>query len=95
MGAAFAERKEGKMTSAWFKDDAPQQLLEESVLIAADFLERTGEIDDPVQTGEFLVSKIQFMMSQGQRNRLLLANRAIAAYQQYRKARTIELSVVS
>lgn len=56
--AAFAERKEGKMTSAWFKDDAPQQLLEESVLIAADFLERTGEIDDPVQTGEFLVSKI-------------------------------------
>ena len=34
-------------------------------------------------------------MSQGQRNRLLLANRAIAAYQQYRKARTIELSVVS
>ena len=46
------------MTSAWFKDDAPQQLLEESVLIAADFLERTGEIDDPVQTGEFLVSKI-------------------------------------
>lgn len=83
------------MTSPWFKDDGPPQLLEESVLIAADFLERSGEIDDPVETGEFLVSKIQFMISQGQCNRLLLANRAISAYQQYRKARTIELSLVS
>ncbi len=83
------------MTSPWFRDDAPPQLLEESVRIAADFLERTGEIDDPVETGQFLVNKIQFMMSQGQRNRLLLANRAISAWQKYRKARTIELSLVS
>jgi hypothetical protein len=81
--------------SAWFKDDAPPQLLEEAVLIAADFLDRIGEIDDRVETGEFLVNKIQFMISQGQRNRLLLANRAITAYQKYRKARTIELSLVS
>ncbi len=83
------------MTSPWFREDAPPQLLEESVRIAADFLERTGEIDDPVETGQFLVNKIQFMMSQGQRNRLLLANRAISAWQKYRKARTIELSLVS
>jgi predicted membrane chloride channel (bestrophin family) len=35
------------------------------------------------------------MIAQGQRNRLLLANRAIAAYQRYKEARTIELSLVS
>jgi hypothetical protein len=83
------------MTSAWFRDDVPPQLLEEAVLIAADFLDRTGQIDDRVETGQFLVDKIQFMISQGQRNRLLLANRAIMAWQKYRKARTIELSLVS
>jgi hypothetical protein len=35
------------------------------------------------------------MIAQGQRNRLLLANRAIVAYQRYRQARTVELSLVS
>jgi hypothetical protein len=80
--------------SAWFRDDAPPELLEGAVRIAADYLQRTGEVDDPAETGQFLVSKIQFMISQGQRNRLLLANRAITAYQRYRKARTIEVSVV-
>ena len=83
------------MTSAWFRDDVPPQLLDEAVQIAADFLDRTGQIDDRVEAGEFLVNKIQFMISQGQRNRLLLANRAIAAFERYREARTIELSLIS
>jgi hypothetical protein len=81
--------------SAWFKDDAPPRLLEDSVKIAVDFLDRTGEIDDLRETSQFLTAKVEFMMAQGQRNRLLLANRAIAAYQRYRKSRTVELSLVS
>jgi hypothetical protein len=81
--------------SAWFKDDAPPLLLENSVKIAVDFLERTGEIDDLSEACQFLVNKVGFMIAQGQRNRLLLANRAIAAYQRYRRARIIELSLVS
>ena len=80
--------------SAWF-NNAPPLLLEESVKIAYDFLERTGEVDDTGETCQFLVNKIGFMIAQGQRNRLLLANRAIAAYQHYRQARTLELSLVS
>jgi len=63
--------------------------------IALDFLDRTGEIDDPGEACRFLVGKVESMMAQGQRNRLLLANRAIAAYQSYRRARTVELSLVS
>jgi hypothetical protein len=35
------------------------------------------------------------MIRQGQRNRLLLANRAITAFERYRMARTIELSLAS
>ena len=81
--------------SAYFRDNAPTCLLEDSVRIAADFLDRAGEIDDIGETCQFLVTKVEFMMAQGQRNRLLLANRAIAAYQSYRRARTVELSLVS
>jgi hypothetical protein len=79
--------------SAWFRDDAQPLLLEEAVKIALDFLDRTGEIDDLDETCDFLVGKVGFMIAQGQRNRLLLANRAIAAYQRYRHARTVELSL--
>ena len=79
--------------SVWFRDDAPPFLLEESVKIAVDFLDRTGEIDDTGEACQFLVNKVDFMIAQGQRNRLLLANRAIAAYQRYREARTVELSM--
>jgi hypothetical protein len=80
--------------SAWF-NNAPPLLLEESVKIAFDYLERTGEADDVGETWQFLVNKVGFMIAQGERNRLLLSNRAIVAYQRYRKARTVELSLVS
>ena len=80
--------------SVWF-NTAPPLLLEESVKIAVDFLDRTGEIDDIGETRQFLVNKVEFMIAQGQRNRLLLANRAITEYQRYRKTRTVELSLVS
>jgi hypothetical protein len=81
--------------SAWFRDDGPPMLMEDSIKIAIDFLERADEIDDLDEACQFLVNKIEFMIAQGQRNRLLLANRAIAAYQRYRKSRTVELSMVS
>ena len=80
--------------TAWFSD-APPLLLEESVKIAVDYLDRAGEIDDIGEVCRFLVDKVGFMIAQGQRNRLLLSNRAIAAYQRYRKERTVELSLVS
>jgi hypothetical protein len=80
--------------SAWFKDEVFPLLLEDSVQIAMGFLERSGEIDDRIETAQFLVDKIRFMIAQGQRNKLILANRAIAAFQNYRRTRTIELSLV-
>jgi len=76
--------------SAWFKESISPLLLEDSVRIAFDFLERCGEVDDPLETGRFLVDRIQFMLAQGQRNKLLLANRAIAAFQKRRRERRID-----
>ena len=81
--------------STWFMDDGPPFLLEETIQIAWNFLERSGEIDDAAEATKFLVDKIEFMIGQGQRNKLLLSNRAIAAFREYRDARTIELALVS
>lgn len=80
--------------SAWFKDETTPLLMDGAVQIALNYLDRAGEMDDPAETVRFLVNKVEFMISQGQRNKLLLANRAITAFQRYRKARTIELSLV-
>ena len=81
--------------SAWFRDDRASLLMEGAIQIALNYLERSGEIDDYTETCQFLVDRLEFMIRQGQRNKLALANRAITAYQRYRSARTIELPLVS
>ena len=81
--------------STWFRDDANPQLIAEAKQIAWEFLERSGEIDDPEELDQFLIGKIERMIGQGQRNRLALSNRAIAAFRDYRRARTIELTLIS
>ena len=81
--------------SIWFRDDGNPQLLMETKQIAWEFLERSGEIDDAAEVNQFLTGKIEQMVGQGQRNRLALSNRAIAAFREYRRSRTIELTLVS
>ena len=65
-------------------------VMANAIQIALNYLQRAGEIDDYTETCEFLADRIEAMIRQGQRNRLVLANRAIAAFQNYRAARTIE-----
>ena len=81
--------------STWFRDDASPLLVESAVQIAWDFLAAAGEIDDPAEANRFLTGKIEFMIGQGQRNRLVLSNRAILAFRQYKRARAAELWLVS
>jgi hypothetical protein len=66
--------------STWFRDDASPQLLMEARQIAWEFLERSGEIDDPGEVNRFLIGKIEQMIGQGQRSRLALSNYAITAF---------------
>jgi hypothetical protein len=80
---------------ACFTYGAAPLLLQNAVQIALDYLDRAGEIDDYVETCQFLVDKVEFMMKQGQHNKLVLANRAISAFERERSSRTRELSVVS
>jgi hypothetical protein len=60
-------------------------LIEHSIQIAWDYLERTGELDDPENASKVLLDTVEAMIRQGVRSRLLLSNRAITAYQRFKK----------
>jgi len=60
-------------------------LIESSIEIAWDYLERTGELGDAMLAGRFLSETIELMVRRGERRRLMLANKAITAYQQFRR----------
>jgi hypothetical protein len=62
------------------------QLLEDSFQIAWEYLERTDELGDAASASRFLSDTIETMIRRGQRSRLALSNRAIAAYQRHRSS---------
>jgi hypothetical protein len=64
-------------------------LIEDSVQIAWDFLERAGELDDGAVASRFLVDDIELMVRRGERRRLLLANRAIDDYRRFKHRRAM------
>jgi hypothetical protein len=55
-------------------------LIERSIQIAWDYLERTGEIGDAAEASRFLLRSVDEMVMKGERRSLMLANRAIDAY---------------
>lgn len=59
--------------------------IEDSLQIAWNFLERTGELGEPEIASRFLIDAIELMIRQGVRSRLLLSNRAITAYQRFKQ----------
>jgi hypothetical protein len=60
-------------------------LIESSIEIALDYLDRAGELGDAMVAGRFLADTIESMVRRGERRRLMLANKAITAYQQFRR----------
>lgn len=56
-------------------------LIDHSIEMAWDFLNRTGELGDPIAAGRFLSDTIELLVRRGERRPLMLANKAIAAYQ--------------
>jgi hypothetical protein len=61
-------------------------LIENSVQIAWDYLERAGEITEPGQTSNFLLGTITGLVRQGERRKLMLSNKAISAFQQFKES---------
>jgi hypothetical protein len=62
-------------------------VVESSVQIAWDYLELAGEIEDALSTRQFLLRHVEKLFAEGVRNRILLSNRAIMAYQHLRRDR--------
>jgi hypothetical protein len=58
-------------------------LVENSVQIAWDFLERSGEISNAGEASQFLVRTVAELVRNGERRRLKLSNQAIDAYRRH------------
>ena len=59
-------------------------LMEKALQIAWDYLEQTGQIDDPEITSWLLLDAAEHMVRGGERRRLALSNGAITAYERLR-----------
>ena len=60
-------------------------LLENPLQIAWDFLDASGEIEDPQQTAEVLLGAIKTLVLRGENRRLMLSNRAIDAFRAFKE----------
>lgn len=67
-------------------------LMEQSIQVAWDYLERSGEIQDASSCSLFLSKCIEQMIRQGVRSRLLLSNRAISHYKRATALRPLEVA---
>jgi hypothetical protein len=56
-------------------------VMEKSIEIAWDYLERTGQIHDPEFTSKFLLSSVERAVRTGERRQLMLTNLAISDYE--------------
>jgi hypothetical protein len=59
-------------------------VMERSIEIAWDYLERTGQIHDPEFTSKFLLKSVEHAVRKGERRQLMLSNLAISAYERAR-----------
>lgn len=66
-------------------------LVENSIQIAWDYLERTGELGDPEAASRVLFDAVEMMVLRGERRKLLLSNRAIDAYMRFKADRRLSL----
>ena len=62
-------------------------LMENSIQIAWDFLERTGELGDHETASQVLLRSVQARVRSGERRMLMLSNIAISDYKKFRAER--------
>ena len=61
-------------------------LVENSLQITWGFLDASGEIEDPQQTAEVLLGAIKTLLLRGENRRLMLSNRAIDTFREFKQA---------
>jgi hypothetical protein len=68
-------------------------LMENSIQIAWDYLEATGELGDAEIAARFLTDAVEILILRGETRKLMLANRAIDAYKRFKIERAPLLRV--
>ena len=66
-------------------------LIQNSIQIAWDYLERSGELGNPGIASKVLSDTIDILIRRGERRKILLANKAIDAYRRFRAEHQLEL----
>ena len=66
-------------------------LIQNSIQIAWDYLERSGELGNPGIASRVLSDTIEILIRRGERRKILLANKAIDAYRRFRVEHQLEL----
>jgi hypothetical protein len=66
-------------------------VMETSLHIAWDYLERTGELGDPEIAGRVLLDAIEGLILRGETRKIMLSNKAIDAYRQFKAERCLTL----
>jgi hypothetical protein len=69
-----------------------QSIFANSFQIAWDYLEATGELGNPDRAAQHLLDTVETMILHGERRLLLLANKAIAAYQRFRAEQGLSIA---
>jgi hypothetical protein len=69
-----------------------QYTVAESFQIAWDYLDATGELGKPDTAAGHLLDEIEMMVRRGERRPLMLANKAIAAYQRFRAEQGLSIA---
>jgi hypothetical protein len=59
-------------------------VVSNAIHIAFGYLERSGELRSPEVAATVMLDTIEALIRRGERRQLMLANRAIEAYQKYR-----------
>ncbi|WP_245444367.1 hypothetical protein [Bradyrhizobium sp. Y36] len=65
-------------------------VMENSIQIAWDYLEGTGDLGDPSVAGKVLLESVETMVRRGERRVLMLSNTAISDYKKFRAERPLE-----
>jgi hypothetical protein len=72
--------------------ETTQSIFANSFQIAWDYLEATGELGNPDRAAQHLLDTIETMIRQGERRQLLLANKAISAYQRFKAEQGLSIA---
>ena len=64
-------------------------VMENSIQIAWDYLERTGDLGDPAIASKLLLESVETLVRRGERRVLMLSNMAINDYKKFHADRSL------